>query len=160
NGSGRFHLREADLYRLPVVLDLFDLLNFQSPNGQAFDEVDCSFHLRDRMMILHKLDLQGPSLSLVSEEEGRMNMETLQLDVRLRPRWGPRVGRGRLNIPFVTPAVDQTADQLMTIRVQGRLDEPVISPELIPGAKRILDGPAKAIGNIGRGLGADPRSER
>ncbi|MFO0948688.1 MAG: hypothetical protein U1D30_22645 [Planctomycetota bacterium] len=146
-GNGRLYIREADIYRSPVILEVFRLLNFQAPNGRAFDEVDCNFRLDGRLIRIDNLDLLGPSdivgpsLSLFSDGEGWVNLDDYRVDVRLYPRWA----KGRVKIPILSDAFNGASDQLITIGVTGRLSNPNVAAEPVPGLRRVLETPNRIL---------------
>lgn len=142
-GNGRLYIRQADIYRSPIIQEVIRLLNFQVPNGRAFEEVDCNFRLKDRLVLIDNLDLlgpkdvMGPSLSLFSDDQGWVNLDDRTVNLRLYPRWG----KGRVRIPVLSAAVNGAADQLISIPVTGPISNPTLSAEPIPGLRRILELP-------------------
>lgn len=147
NGNGRLYIREADIYRSPVILEVFRLLNFQAPNGRAFDEVDCNFRLDGRIIRIDNLDLLGPSdivgpsLSLFSDGEGWLNLDDFRINLRLYPRWA----KGRVKIPILSDAFNGASDQLITIGVTGRLSNPMVAAEPVPGLRRVFETPTRML---------------
>lgn len=140
-GEGNFLVRDADIYRLPIIQDLFRLLSLQAPNGRAFDEVQCNFKLNNRTLVIRNLDLLGPSdvvgpsLSLFSVGEGTVDLDTLKIDLTLHPRYA----RGRYNIPVVTDVLNIASDSLVEIPVGGTLTNPVPLVDTLPGLRKILE---------------------
>ncbi|QDU59318.1 hypothetical protein Pan216_01460 [Planctomycetes bacterium Pan216] len=142
NGDGTINMHNADIYRLPLLFDLFDFLSLQMPDGQAFETASATFKFRDRLLLVDKFELISPSVSLfLVEKQGRMNLETSDIDMRLGARWA----RGRLRIPVFTETLNTASDQLLTVRVTGQLSDPVFTPE--PGSvlRQILTTPASLL---------------
>lgn len=144
-GDGRLFVREADIYQSPIIQEVFRLLNFQAPNGRAFDEVDCNFRLKDRYVLIDSLellgptDIVGPSLSLFSDQHGSLDLDTMNIDLRLHPRWA----KGRVKIPLLSDVMNTASDQLITIPVKGPISDPTLTAEPVPGLRRIFEGPVR-----------------
>ena len=143
-GTGSFHISQADIYRASVIQDVFRLLNFQAPNGRAFDDVDCEFRLLDGKLLIDRLQMIGPALSLFSFGEGQVDLQSHKLDVHLCPRWV----QGRLNIPVISDVFNSASDQLIRVRVAGTLSFPVPSAEPVPGVRDLLEGRLPMINGV------------
>lgn len=135
NGAGSVRIRQADLYRLPLIYDIVRLFSGEIPSDRVFDDVLCDFTLRDKLMLISKLELTGPSLSLIGEKPaGRMNLETNDIGVTMKTRWA----KGQLRFPLVTDAANFVNDQIGIVQVRGKLQNPSIYYEPVPGVLRIF----------------------
>lgn len=147
NGAGSIRIRQADIYRFPVIYDLVRLVLLEEPNDRVFDDVLCDFTLRDQLMLITKLELTGPSLSLMSEKPGgRMNLKTNQIAITMKTRWA----KGRLNIPLISETLNTANDQLGLVQVRGTLQSPDIWVEAMPGVRKFFENGARMLDRIGR----------
>lgn len=135
NGAGSIRIRQADIIRFPLVYDIVRLLALEVPSDRVFDDVVCDFTLRDKLMLISRLDLTGPSLSLISDPDGRMNLETNAIAVTMKTRWA----KDRLKLFPITDILNTGNDQLYLVLIRGQLQRPSINVELLPGVKRILE---------------------
>jgi hypothetical protein len=79
-GSGMAWLREANLYQLPVMVRLFNLLSIRPDQG-AFDAGDVKFSVDGERIPIEEMQLDGDLLSL--RGNGWVNMRReLQLDLQ------------------------------------------------------------------------------
>ena len=136
DGKGLLTIRDADVYRVPILLDIFKLIKFQTPDGKVFDDVTCMFSFRDNTMLIDHLELLGPSLSLKNEPGGRMDLTNYALDLAMSPRGFKR----RLKIPLISPLVNTATDQLLTIQVRGTLTDRKLILEPVPCFRRLFEG--------------------
>lgn len=142
-GRGSLTLRDADLYRLPFFLSLFDVLNAEGANRPSLDQVETDFRFEGMLMLLDRIECVGPSMSLTNAGEGRVNLQSREVDVRLNPRIRPRWVGGTFRIPLLTDTFNTASDQLITLHVNGPLNDPVVMPEAVPGLRRLFQGPAR-----------------
>src|SRR5262249_26036202 len=96
-GGGELFLREAQVWKLPLVFEIFRLLNL-APDENMFHDGWLKFFIEGRTMHLTKIDLQGKAISLVGS--GTMKLDTDELDVRLLAG-----SPTRLRVPIVTELV-------------------------------------------------------
>lgn len=121
--SGRVHLREAQVLKLPLVLAISRLLNRSSPDLNAFHEASCRFYLQGNDLRLDNIDLRGSVLSM--RGSGRMFMPSRELDLTLvtgSPHPLPEV-------PVLTEMIEGASRELILVRITGPLDEPVLSAQ-------------------------------
>lgn len=141
DGSGRMHIRDADVVHLPVVQDLFKIINLQIPNGKAFDDISGNFTLKNKQMSIQDLVLTpsamiGPALTLKSES-GRIDLDTLRIELLLVSRYG----KGKFKIPGVTDLLNGVSDNIMKTRVHGTLMEPITTLEPMLPTRRLFANP-------------------
>jgi hypothetical protein len=141
-GNGRLHIRDADVVQMPLIQEFFRLLSLQVPTGRAFDDIDSQFQFRDRTVLIDRLELTptkivGPSVSLISDGPGEIDLDTLDLRLRMAIRYG----RGRMRIPAFTELLNGAGDSLAKVRVRGTLYSPEPSLEPVPGLRRLLGLP-------------------
>lgn len=140
-GHGWVDMQDADIYRLPAILDILDVLGLKVPNGQVFDAVSASFTIQDQEMDVDELRLTSPSLSFtLIEPPGRIRLDDYSLAMRMGVRWA----KGKIHVPLVTPLVNAASDQLlMTVKLQGSMSQLKVTPEPVPLGLKILELPGR-----------------
>jgi len=126
-GEGHVRLREADIYELPLMIQLLKLLSLQPPDETAFTSSDVKFRVEDDIIYFDKILFEGDAISL--DGRGEMNLEkTMNLT------FDTSVGRddGQLLSVLVRPFLKEAGRRLMALRVTGSLDDPQIVPNPFP----------------------------
>ena len=116
-GQGRAWLREANLYELPAMINLFRLLSV-SPGQGAFDSADIQFGIDGDRLPVHEIVLDGDIVSM--RGSGWVNMRReLHLDLFAN------VGRRSLVGSLFRPLSSSKA-ALWQIEVNGTTSDPQI----------------------------------
>lgn len=118
-GNGRIHLREADIYELPLMVALLKLLRIQRPDRTAFTTSDIELKVEGDEVALERIDFSGDVVSL--KGRGRIHHQQ-QIDLKFYPL----VGREEWHLPVMRPLLGETGRELMLIEVTGTLDQPEI----------------------------------
>ena len=131
-GEGDMNVKEAELYELPQIVKILQLLSIKAPDQAAFDSASVKFNvLGDRLKLTNVL-LRGEALMLFGEGwltlKGQENLIDLTLNSRL--------GNDSTQIPIVSDVIGEVGDQLTQIRVEGNVKSPVIHQEAAPGVKK------------------------
>ena len=130
-GSGYVRLREADIYRLRQMTSLLKILSVRPPDKTGFTASDIDFHIEGDHVYFDQIKFNGDAISLIGK--GQMN---LQSDVALA--FYAVVGRDRFQIPLVGDLFRGASQQMMLIRVEGKLSDPEIIREPFPGVQQAL----------------------
>jgi len=130
-GVGELSLREAQVWKLPLALAVFQVMNL-APDENVFHDGIFRFHLNEDIITLSKIDLQGKAMSFVGG--GRLDLRTDQLDVTLLA--GSPV---RLRVPLLTEIVEGAARELMEVRITGTPAKPIINPQPLKSLKKALE---------------------
>lgn len=130
-GDGAFELRNADIYRLPVMVQMLKLLSIKTPNATAFTECTGEFHLRGEHVYLDPIKFTGDAISLKGQGE-------VGLDKSVRLDMHALVGRDEIRVPVLSDLVGKASEQLLLIRVDGTLDHPQIRRETLPAVNQAL----------------------
>ncbi len=130
-GRGSAHLRNANLYELPLVLALLNLLSSGKRNTAAFSSSDVSFQVRGGHVYFDRFDLGGDAITLKGIGE-------MGLDRRLNLDFYSIVGREQLWSPIVRPILGEASRQFLRIHVDGTLEHPVTTQEVLPGLNGTL----------------------
>lgn len=132
SGQGNLQLRQADVYQLPTMIRLLSVLSVKPPEKTAFTESDINFHIDAGHIYFDTIEFKGHAVSL--RGRGEMNLET-----ELALNFYAVVGREQLNLPLVGGVLRGASQQIMQIRVHGKLADPLIEREALPGVKRSLE---------------------
>jgi hypothetical protein len=120
-GAGEMYVRHAQVWRLPLMLAIFQVLNL-TPDENVFHDGRLNFYLSRDTLTLQQIDLQGSALSFVGG--GWMQLGTRQLDVTLLA--GSPL---RMRLPLLTDLLENAAGQLMQVHLLGSFDKPTITPQ-------------------------------
>jgi hypothetical protein len=143
-GGGSVDVPSGRIYNLPFFLDMLKVLGLRPPDHTAFEEAHAVFSIHGPRMTISRLDLDGNAISLGGQGEMDLDGSNLMLD--FYAVWG----RIKQVLPPVfremPPAISQ---QLLKIKVRGRLDKPQFTKEAVPVLveplvrllKRRSDGP-------------------
>jgi hypothetical protein len=115
-GNGKAWLRGANLYELPAMIRLFQLLSV-TPNKGAFDSADVTFAIDGDRIPVSQLELDGDLVSM--RGSGWVNLRReLEFDLYAN------VGRRSLVGAVVRPFTGHRATNLMRIEVTGTTNNP------------------------------------
>ena len=117
--AGRLHITKAKLVRMPILLDVINVISLSLPSGWAFNEGHLIYHLKGEKVRVQEIYLVGAGVSVVGSGE---------IDVKT----------GRLNLTFLTgppgklPRISNLAAELLggilreivEYRVTGTLTRP------------------------------------
>lgn len=131
-GSGDMNVLDAELYELPQIVKIFQLLSVQEPDQSAFNSATAKFQvLGDRLQLSNVL-LRGNALTLFGEGWVTLKGQEKLIDLTLNSR----LGNASNSIPIVSDLIGEVGDQLTQIRVEGNLRSPVVHQEAAPGVKK------------------------
>lgn len=120
-GAGEMFVRHAQVWRLPLMFAIFQVLNL-TPDENVFHDGRLQFYLSRDTLVFQQIDLQGSALALIGG--GRMELENGQLDVTLLS--GSPL---RMRLPLLTDLLDVASKDLRQVHVTGTLSKPTISPQ-------------------------------
>lgn len=139
-GAGELFVANAQVWRMPIVFAIFQVLNL-TPDKNVFHDGWIKYFISGDTLTYQKIDLQGRAVSFVGG--GRMDMRTKQLDVRLLA--GSPL---RLRLPVLTDLLEGASRELMEVRLTGTFQEPTIEPQplksLANALKRIFPEPPRS----------------
>jgi len=130
-GGGEMFIREAQVWKLPLAMAIFQVLNL-TPDENVFHDGWLKFFLNDDTLTLQKIDLQGKAMSFVGG--GRMDLNTGDLDVTLLA--GSPV---RIRLPILTDLVEAASREIMEVRIKGTAANPRIIPQPLKSLSRALE---------------------
>lgn len=130
-GAGQLQLREANIYESPVMVRMLSVVSVRPPDQSAFTESDVDFRIDGEHVYFDRIQFKGDVISL--RGRGEMDAQTnLNLD------FFAMVGREPWNLPLVGGVLRGASQQIMQIHVDGRLSDPQVTRETLPGVKKGL----------------------
>jgi len=131
-GGGHVRLRDADIYELPVMVQLLKVLSIRQPDKTAFTSSDLDFRIEGDHILLDRFDFHGDAVGL--KGVGSVNLDG-HIDSM---EFYTLVGRAAMNIPVIQPMLGEASRQLLEIRVWGTLDNPQVRRQALPGLNETL----------------------
>jgi hypothetical protein len=124
-GAGQVRLRDADIYELPAMISMLNLLSVQRPNRTAFTTSHIDFRIEGDDLTFDRIDFSGDALCL--KGKGRMTGRR-DLDFKFYPQ----LGRDETHLPIFRPLVGEASRQFMLIEVSGTLDKQQVTRTVFP----------------------------
>ncbi len=132
-GHGRIFVRDARLYTLPALLDLIKAFGLRLPDRTAFDQASATFAIDGPQLVVEQFDLVGNAISLRGRGTAGLNGDNLNLD--FNADWA-RLGQ------FLPEAVTQwpraVSDQLLEVKVRGRIGDIKFEPVFVPAVMNMF----------------------
>jgi hypothetical protein len=125
-GNGQIQLRNAKIYEVPVIFALLDVLSIKEPDRTAFDQAQMEFTVAGENFDFQRIELNGDAISLIGQGTVNMNSE-IDLD------FYTTMGRNRWYIPVLTQLYHAGSKQIWWVKVDGTLEAPLTSHEMLPG---------------------------
>lgn len=132
-GWGRVRVDQAQLYELPLLLGVLNVINLTIPEEGAFQDCRFGFAIRGDRMFLNDIELDGSALTL--RGSGEMNIETTELDLDLDV-YSPRKA---VKIPLLTALLEGAAQELAAVKVTGPAADPRITTRPLRGIRRLFE---------------------
>lgn len=130
-GGGELFVREAQVWKLPLMLEIFRVLNL-APDENVFHDGWLKLYLEGRTLRFAKIDLQGKAISLVGG--GTMDTDTEDLNIRLL------VGSPhRLRVPLITEILEGASRDMMEVHITGKPQSARIESQPLRDLRRALE---------------------
>ena len=144
-GQGRATVDNANLYQVPVLMQLLNVLSITPTEDVAFTNADIQYRLSEDEIIFDDLKLWGSLIAL--HGSGTLDRRR-ELELTFSTRVSPRNTFTRL----LRPLIDQRYTLWWTVDVAGPLDDLSIQ-------RRALEGVGHTIESIFQGMttGAEPK---
>ncbi|MBQ9812546.1 MAG: AsmA-like C-terminal domain-containing protein, partial [Thermoguttaceae bacterium] len=131
-GEGDLDVQDAELYELPQIVKIFQILSVKDPEQAAFNSLTVKYDvLGDRLKLTNVL-LRGDAMTLFGEGWLTIKGQEKLIDLTLNSR----LGNPSTQIPVVSDLIGEVGDQITQIRVEGNVKSPVIHQEAAPGVKK------------------------
>jgi hypothetical protein len=124
-GGGKLLISPAALYELPVLVQIFNVLNFVPVNKTAFKFAFADFDVKDRKLLFRTIDLVGDSISL----RGR---GTVLFDGKLAIDFYSMVSRSRVPVEVVRQLLKSATSGWVGVEVRGTVSRPMARIRAIP----------------------------
>jgi hypothetical protein len=131
NGTGQIQLRDADIYELPQIIALLQVLRIREPDTTAFNRSDMAFRVQGEHIYFDQLDLRGDAVSMFGKGE-------MGFDRRLNLAFQSIVGPGDLPVPLLRNFLREASGQVMQLHVRGSVENPKFRSEPLPGLNQLL----------------------
>lgn len=116
-GRGQLQISPAQLYEMPIIVQLFDVLSLGPPEQTAFRYAQCDFQLANSRFRFNSIDLVGNSLQLRGRGEatftGQVGLDFYSM-----------LPQSRLPIPFLQPLIAPLTTGWVAVRVDGKANNP------------------------------------
>ena len=116
-GRGKLQVSPAELYHLPIIVQLFDVLSLGPPQQTAFRYAQCDFELARSRIVFNSIDLVGNSLQLRGRGQATF-------DGRVGLDFYSMLPKSRLPIPFLQPLIAPLTTGWVAVRVDGKANQP------------------------------------
>lgn len=124
-GTGQLRLREADIYELPLMARLLNLLSLRPPDDTAFTSSDVDFRLQGEQIYFDRVDFSGDAISL--KGHGWMD-----LNRHVNLNFYALVGRQDLQFRLIRMLLAEASKNILGIQVVGDIDNPQIIKKPLP----------------------------
>ncbi len=131
-GEGGLSVQEAELYELPQIVKIFQILSVQEPDQTAFNSAYADFDVVGDRLKFNSVVLKGNALTLFGDGWLTVREKEKLIDLTLNTRLGDESSQ----IPVVSELIGGAGDQLAQIRVEGNLAAPIVRQDRFPGVKK------------------------
>lgn len=131
-GQGSARVQDAELYELPQIVKILQILSVQEPDKNAFNSSSVDFQVFGDRVKLNRVVLEGDALSLYGDGWLTIHEQERLVDLT----FSSRLGNSQTQIPIISDVFGAAGDQLAQIRVEGNLASPVVQQESLPGLKK------------------------
>ena len=108
------------------------------PDRTAFEQAHVAFAIDNGKLHIQQMDLIGGAVSL--RGQGTLNLDGTNLNLDFNADWGRMP---QILPPGISDLAQAASDQMLRIRMRGKVGEPRFDKELLPG---VIDPLKKAIG--------------
>jgi hypothetical protein len=130
-GDGEIQIRDANIYELPLLVSLLNVLRSRTPSTTAFNQCDMKFRLQGRHILLDQIDFLGDAVSLYGKG-------TADFDQKLKLVFYGTLGRNDYRVPLLQWVVARTNERIMQLYVDGTLAEPNVQTQAFPGISLLM----------------------
>lgn len=126
-GEGRIDLDKADLYQLPLLMSVFNIVSLNDSDVRSFNSSHIDFFVRDETIHMNRIIFRGGNVALYGQ--GRLRFDNA-IDLDFYAAVGQ--GRGNLEIPLLRNVLAEASRNLLKIEVVGSLDKPRVQSTPLP----------------------------
>jgi hypothetical protein len=144
SGDGAIRVVGGDVLRLPLMLPLLQVSNFQAPGRDRLSYLQSDFRIRGDKAVFDHVTLLSRSVAIVGS--GTLSLGDYRVDMRFNSKAISR-------LPVLSDLLEMVRDEIVTTRVTGRLADPSVRAEPFMGTRRMIDavlnpGTQAAVGSL------------
>jgi len=124
-GSGRLEIRPAELYELPVFVQIFQVLGPQLQDRTAFKEAIFLFNVNRGRFNFQSIDLAGNAIRLIGRGYVRF-------DGIVALEFFSMMARNRFRVPIVSDVIGMLSNGWVGVKVSGHISDPAVDMRAIP----------------------------
>ncbi|MHC4795853.1 MAG: hypothetical protein ACYTF1_04330 [Planctomycetota bacterium] len=132
-GGGAIVIRESQMFKVPLLLAILQVVHFAIDDNNAFHDGTLAFMVDGDELILNEIDLRGRSFSMIGA--GRVKTADQALDLTLLIGSPLRLPK----VQVLTELLEGVARELVEVHVEGTLDKPVFRAEIVRSLKKTIE---------------------
>ncbi len=132
-GGGAITIRRAELFKIPLILSILQVIHFAIDDDNAIHDASTRFAFDGEHLILQEIDMRGKALSMMGA--GRVHTARQEMDIVLlvgSPLELPRV-------EILSDLVEGLARELMEVHVEGQVSDPQIRADIVRSVRATLE---------------------
>lgn len=129
-GRGALEIGGGKLVSMPLILSLIEMSNLVAPSGAELEYARASVFVDGHVVGFEDISIESSAVSL--RGFGTMTWPGRELDLRF-------TSKAQQPIPLLGAVVSGLRNRLVTTSVRGRLEDPRIGLEQLPGPWRMTD---------------------
>lgn len=130
SGGGAIRISNGDIIKLPMMLPLIQVSNFQIPSKDRLGYMQSDFTITGDTAVFDHVSLLSDSVAIVGA--GTLKWPGLNLDMKFNSRSNSR-------IPILSGVIEALRNEIVSTRVKGTLSAPVVSEQPFTGTRELLD---------------------
>lgn len=128
-GRGEVEIRDAGLYEVPLAMAVMQIMNLSLPASRSFDRASARYLIDDDLVRFDSIRFEAPTIEIAGT--GTMRYSTLQLNVDMFTK-----NPAGLRFGLLSDLFQVFKDELLSIHVDGTLDQPEPRPSSFQGIRR------------------------
>jgi len=130
-GRGSVRIAGGEVVKLPGILRMIEISNFQLPSAEKLDYAQADFGLRGRVLTVEQVAVMSESLTIMGDG-------TVELpEMKLAMRFNSQAAAGR-RIPLLSGLFEAVRNELVTTVVEGTVKQPKVRAEPLSGTRRMM----------------------
>jgi len=131
-GTGRIEVRDAQLFHMPLISAVLNVINLSLPTGELTDYAEASFYVLGSRLKLEDIYFEGHGLAFVGS--GTLSLPDKGLDLNLVYMNANQ----SLRVPGLSDAVESAIGNIVELHVTGPIHQPRVVPRALPGISEEL----------------------
>ena len=130
-GRGSIAIRNASIYRFPLIMSIVQLLNLTTPTAKQFNDAEIEFLMDGDIVNIEHIQLHSPTINITGK--GSMKYSDLSLDLNMFTG-----NPGVVDLGPVTELLKMFKNEMMGIHVGGTLKEPITTVKSLGGIRQTM----------------------